>query len=351
MAANDFINEPIGHRPFKRALEDLEAHGFIKRDTGKQALGVVTRLYPTPCLTDHLFRYSIVAADCRNHFFYPRYADYARPVQLRRSSTRKDGVKTQGKRMKVDFNDPTARAISTRMNAFNAFLSKHTITGPAEADLDDVALYRSFNHGQRKNHAYRLGGRMNPHGGGYYLLEHRETKQRDLIRINGGKTVEVDISACFLTLAYHLLEMQLPNPGDPYDGTDLPRPIVKAWINMTLSNYGFHKEWLSSVLDKLAKEGHFNVPEEFPIKVVEAKIRDAMPVIDKWMNSHFTWANLHYEESEIMLAAMEKLAFEYEIVSLPIHDALRVPESKRDIAIEIIRTCFRDRTGLNPIIK
>lgn len=61
-------------------------------------------------------------------------------------------------------------------------------------------------------------------------------------------------------------------------------------------------------------------------------------------------ANLHYEESEIMLAAMEELAFVYGVPSLPIHDSLRVPVSKKGLAVEVIRSTFLSRTGMIPVI-
>lgn len=352
MGASDFTREPMGHAPFKRALQDLIDHDFVRRIVGKSGFdgepGFVTRIFPTPRLTSLLAGYGIIAAECRKHFTYPHPSVYATPIQLRASSKRtKETGKVQGKRMRVDWKDPTVLNLARRMNAVNRFLSKHTISGPVEADLDSLFIYRSFNHGQRADHGYKLGGRMYPYGSGYYSLKRDERK---LIKIEDGETVEVDISACFLTLAYYLLGMQLPNPGDPYEGTDLPRPIVKAWINMTLSNYGYHKKWPESVLERLAESGLFDVPDLYPIETVENKIRLAMPAIDRWMSSHFTWANLHHEESEIMLAAMEELAFTYGVPSLPIHDSLRVPISKKGLAIEVIRSTFLSRTGLDPVI-
>lgn len=291
MGAGDFTCEPMGHTPFKRALEDLTREGFISHLTGKSGFngepGFVTRIFPTPRLTSYLANYDITAAEYRKHFTYPHPSAFATPIQLRASSkrTKKNG-KMQGKRMRVDWKDPTVLDLARRMNGINRFLSKQTISGPVDADLDSLFIYRSFNHGQRADHRYKLGGRMYPYGGGYYLLKRDD---RNLITINNEDTVEVDISACFLTLAYYLLGMQLSNPGDPYEGTDLPRPVVKAWINMTLSNFDYHKEWLAPVLEKLAKDGLFDVPDRYPITLVEGRIRSAMPVIDRWMESHFTW--------------------------------------------------------------
>lgn len=358
MAAEDFTGGPMSLVPFGRALGDLAACGFVSCETGKrgdEGPGFVTRIWPTPRLTNHLASYGIFAKDCRTHFTYPRYADYARPIKLRASSTYKkskvnprEKVKVRGRRVKIDWKDSSVITIAARMNAYNRFLSKHVITGPTEADLNDVALYRSYNRGNWVNHGYKFGGRMFPHGNSYLGLKR---DQRSLIRIDGEKTVEVDISACFLTLAYYLLGMPLPHPGDPYAGTSLPRPIVKSWINMTLSNRGYHKDWLDTVLEKLATDSIFDVPDTYPIKAVEAEIRAAMPVVDKWMESSFSWADLHYEESEIMLAAMERLAFGYDVASLPIHDSLRVPASKKDLAVQVIRTTFLARTGLIPVIK
>ncbi|WP_156818722.1 hypothetical protein [Sphingomonas sp. Mn802worker] len=273
-------------------------------------------------------------------------------IQLRATSKRRGKNKLQGKRLKVDWHNPEVKRQAARMRAINAYIASHSVTGPEAGNLDEITLTRIYNQGDQPGHAYRKGGRIYVHGGGYQGLKHRELGQRSLIKFDGEDTVEVDISACFLTIAYSLLGMALPATPDPYEGTKLPRPIVKAWMNMTWSNPKFHRNWPNEVVNELedenAKKVFFAVRKTFPIKKVRDAIRSTFPVVDAWMESSFTWADLHYRESEIMLEVMETLAFKHNVLSLPVHDSIRVPLAKTKLVEEVIESVFSKHTGFKP---
>jgi len=356
MASKAFTGQPIGREPFRRALRDLEARQFVEVEDGKRGLGDepghVTRISSTVRLTDYLGGYGITPSACRSHFHYPRVAEYVRPIQLRASSKGKGRNKLQGERMKVDWSNPEVKRQAARMRAINAFIAKHDITGPEAGNLDDIFLYRSFNNGDQPGHNYKQGGRMYVYGGGYQALKQRKEGQRSLIKFDGEDTVEVDISACFLTLAYSMLGMIPPDLDNPYLGPNYPRPIIKAWMNMTWSNPTFHKSWPSEVVNDLedeeADERFSLVRKTYPIAKVRDSIRLSFPVVDAWMNSDFTWADLHYKESEIMLEVMEVVAFKHGVVSLPIHDSLRVATTKSDIVMRVLKETFLHHTGYLP---
>lgn len=167
------------------------------------------------------------------------------------------------------------------------------------------------------------------------------------ICFNGEPVAEVDISACFLTIAYALTGTPLPSTGDPYSGPDLERAVIKAWVNMTLSHTRYHKRWPTEVVEDLAQRRFPNLLKTNPIKRVENEIRAKLSIMANWPDVPIRWPEFFYEESEIMMAAMEKL-MSLGAASLPIHDSLLIPSSKVKEGIKAIQDSFYIRLGIVP---
>ncbi|GGD30023.1 hypothetical protein [Croceicoccus pelagius] len=62
------------------------------------------------------------------------------------------------------------------------------------------------------------------------------------------------------------------------------------------------------------------------------------------------WGRLQYLESEALLTAMEVLAFDHHIPSLPVHDSLIFPESHGEIGKETIKASFKSIVGVEPVV-
>lgn len=351
MAGRDFTGAPIGREPFKRARDDLANHDFIEVYEGDRAFrdreGYVTRILPLPRLTDLCAAMGVRAADHRRHFDYGHKVDDIPPIRLRAASIRDGKWKARGRLMRVDYKDPRVVAEAARIRALNSFIETHAITGSKEFQPLEIALYRSFNQGDHTGHSYRLGGRIYDNGESYQQMK---DKERSLIRINDEPVVEIDISACFLTIAYALTGTPLPSEDKPYHGPDLPRDITKAWVNMTLSHARFHSRWPKEVKEKLEKKGYTNLSKTHPIRSVEKEIRSKLPIMANWPDAPISWPEFFYEESEIMMEAMERLMV-LGIVSLPIHDSLLIPRSRLEQGITAIKDSFFDRLGLIPNVE
>lgn len=341
----------IGYEPFTRALNDLEKSGFVNVVRGDRAFrdreGFVTRIFVTPKLTDYLAVQGIAVCERFKHFSYRKHAEDEPPIKLRASSSRKKGKKVHGSKMTVDYKHPLIPIYAEQIKRLNAFIGKQVITGPEEADLDDIALCRVFNCGDEPGHDYRKGGRA------YAQYQNIESAKRSEIRINGEEVVEVDISACFLTIAHYLLGLPFDNDVDPYFGPNLPRPIIKAWVNMTLSHGKYHRKWPGDTVDDLEdpkRGGMTDVRRLYPIKAVREETLKHLPIVETWVQSGFSWADLFFVESEIVLSAIDQLALQYDTTALPLHDGIIVSSSSKDISMSVLSKTFLDITDIIPII-
>ncbi|MBS1984514.1 MAG: hypothetical protein JST16_10110, partial [Bdellovibrionales bacterium] len=139
------------------------------------------------------------------------------------------GRKIEGRKTKplmpYDCNDPQVAQMIRFGRAYNHFLSKHEILlDMPEAELEimyrtpektgeprppinfsDKRLHRVFNNG-----TFEEGGRFT---GAWWI--NVPAKYRDHLLIDGGQTVELDYSGCFLRMLYHLEGLEMEN--DPYD--------------------------------------------------------------------------------------------------------------------------------------
>lgn len=349
LAAKAFTGMEVGYQPFTRALADMERHGYVAVTKGtcawKDQPGTVTRIYSTPRLLEFLLSFGITPQSRFTHFTYKHAYEGTPPVQLRASSIRKKKTVTRGRRMKVDYSDPKVKDYAAQIRLINSFLAVQTITGPEGVDLDDIVLHRGFNHGDQPNYGYDKGGRI------YGKHQNIERDKRNDMRINGHDTIDIDVPACFLTIAHHLLGRSFSNNRDPYEGPDLPRPIIKAWINMTLSYGKYHSRWPKETVDDLAEQGFDNVRKRHPISKIRKEILKHFPIIEDWCKSPFDWSDLFFIESQIMADLLECLAIDHGIAALPIHDAVVISKKDEGIAKACFSDMFYKHTKIRPIIK
>lgn len=348
LRAGDFPSGGIGYTPFKRALEDMKRHGYASTIDGEPAwrdrLGTVTRVFVTPKLTDHLATHGITVADRDRHFQYSPAMDDIPPIQLRASSKKPWFNDGRGKLIDVAMSDPAVSTFADQIGRLNEYLHQQCIVGPGGERMD-IALYRGFNLGDEPGHGYKKGGRV------YAAYQGIKRKDRNLITINDQPTVEVDISACFLTLVHYLLGRPFFSDSDPYAGPSPHRDIVKAWVNLTIGYSAYHKRWPPEAIKKLEENGHMNVKERYPMATTKEEILKYLPIISDWVDSGYTWADLFFIESEIMIDAVERLALVHDIPALPIHDGIRVPVENTSLVKNVISESFIRLTGIIPLIK
>lgn len=353
-----FSEGRVSYRPFMAALGDLKRAGFISELRGQaecgKLVGVVTRLWATVRLTDHFIQMGVNPTEWRSHFDRHFSPDSLPVVTLRARSTRsKTGKKIVGRKIKVDQENSKVKASAAIIRDINAFVQKQKFEG-----IEDIAFFRGFNEGDQPSFDFNWGGRVYCHGGGYQNLPRYKPAadmDRSRIRINDEETVEVDISGCFITILYGLMGIPLRDPADPYEsekfkGINLPRHIVKTYVNMTLGHNKYHKKWPDEVKQDYRDKYNREIQADYPIGQTEKAIVAGLPIMQDWPDNPISWADLQFVESEVMLATITRLKYEQGICVLPVHDSVICQKSHVDIVMSYLAQAFYEHVGSMPII-
>ncbi|TCM18163.1 hypothetical protein EDF56_105514 [Novosphingobium sp. PhB165] len=249
--------------------------------------------------------------------------------------------------MPVDLEDPAVIGFANQVNEINAFMAEQDIQ-PAEWHF---AFSRIFGQGDLPDFNWNKGARLYSYGYGESYQQVKKAERKRL-SINGEPIAEVDIQASYLTILHHLLGAPPPE-ADPYDIPGIPRGVVKIWVTITLGNNGFHHRWPKESKQRYAEQSkseQADLERDHPFKSTQATILEHLPLLKDWPNCAVRWGDLQFLESCAVIDATHRLAMEYGIPALPLHDALLVPVSKANIAKEVLSECFYQKVGIRPKI-
>jgi hypothetical protein len=353
--AGSFTDLRVGHASYSTvhgAMLDsglLEVHRGYQRNinwgsTRSYYRGVETRTRGTGSFFQQLAEGGITPSNWKEHFIIipPAYQGIIdQPLQCFQGSRRVDGAKIRGPLMPIDPEDALAKELEAQVNRLNQFMANHVVGG-----LSHRGFTRIFSQGDSVGFRWNKGGRLYSLGARSYMLESEENRAG--MTLDGEPVVEIDIVACHLTILHALRAFALPNGNDVYSVEGLPREVVKAWVTMTLGHDRFHTNWPPEVTRRLEGNRGIRLKDDFPLKHIKQRIIDAIPLLRDWPESEFRWGDLHYRESCIVIGAMETLAFDHGIPSLPVHDSLIVPAPKRVVAQDALETSFRKVVGVVP---
>lgn len=359
LSPNSFTASPIGYRPFlavfnaaveAELVQVVEARTFYAPSSFAQTgwapvRGQATRFRATDALRKRFASQGITAQNWADHFVRETVARVTNgpTLELRAGKARMGRQVYKGRVVPIRKDDLQAQAILERVEKLNAFLAAQTI----EPLPSPVRLQRIFNDGDDPNHNWQQGGRVyGPHTN----LE-KET-ERAAIMINGEATKEIDLRASHLSILAGLghVPRSLIEVPDPYAVEGIPRPVVKQWVTMTLSHGKRHRAWPKGAVADFAKEG-IDLRKDFPVRPTGDAILKALPIIGgDGSGVAIGWQELQFRESEIILSAMETLAFGHGVPSLPVHDSLIVGEGVKGLAIEVLQEAFREQVGITPVI-
>ncbi len=356
--ANGFVAPGVGHDTFIAAHRGLQTLGLIEVAKGFQQKvvfsgkasyhhGQATRARGT----DALFRQSeakgISPENWREHFqVVPSNpeAGVMFPLQCREGSRVIHGFKIKGRSIPIDLEGPVEAALHTQVVKLNTFLSNHLIEG-----LGHRGFSRVFSQGGRDEYRWNKGGRLYSLGANSYQSANAE--ERSAMTIDGEAVVEIDVKACHLTILRALKGDRTSILVDPYIIEGLPRPVVKAWVTMTLGHSRYHLKWSSKVRESLPEDIGAALGKTYPIAATKELIIDAIPVLKDWPRSEFRWGDFHFIESCVVIKAMETLAYSHGVPCLPVHDSIIVPASKAHLAEGILKQSFMDEVGVYPLLK
>lgn len=353
MSSASFSGQPIGYDPFKRAVGDLQRHGFLMVEAGERPFrdepGIVTRVKPSTFLLEWLGHHGISPANRLIHFSVrspsASTASYTnRPVLrltegLKRSKTYN---KIYGKRLPVDLTDPRVAAIADQVRSINKFMATQTFSLDAPP-----SFFRAFNQGDDPYHNWSKGGRLCCHGSGYQQMS---KEKRAAILINGNPTVELDVSSCHLTIAYALTDTPLPNRADLYDVGNIPRTVIKLYVNSALSGGKLPVRWTKGHQEAFAKKHQGKLADLHSMKDVAALIARHFPVVAKSIGKGLSWADYQHVESQIITNVVHSLAVNEGIASLSVHDSLIIEVDRLEDAVKRLHASFINAIGIRPTL-
>lgn len=362
MNAASFTGQAVGQRPFMVVYSAMHDE-MVEEVRGNRVWGDsqiaksrkvpvwqrATRFRATPALLQWFADRGISRNNWDEHFErdvpLSRASTASCPLVLRSGKPPRHFGLSKGYRMPIDHSNAQVEAQITRMDRINAYLARVEVKphGP-------VLLRRIFAYGDDPKHGWRKGGRLYAVGASPYQTAKRE--RRAVITINGVRTCELDIRASHVTILAGL--GHIPHfDGDPYviPGGP-PRPVVKRWVNMTLSHGKRHARWPKSAVDDLDRHDGIDLAA-YPIKETGDTILRHLPILKDDASSSVAvgWGELQFRESEVVLASMEVLAFEHDVPALPVHDSLIVPVDARAVAKVVLGEVFKNAFGVAPEIE
>lgn len=230
------------------------------------------------------------------------------------------------------------------LRPLNSMLASATI----EIATNDLSTLRKLGRrgvNPRRRQLYRLfHGEDCPDRleGGFWINMPRNL--RHLIRIDGEPVAEADFQAMQLHLLYHLDGMSLWDDfdgDDPFSLPDLPgvsRDIVKLVFN-AVTNTDTDVEAERGARDKLRKR-LADGGKGLDLKRVIAALKATHPPITRH-RGRTAWKRLQQIESDVLLSVLDRAVIDG-VVTLPIHDACLVPESKAGWLVEAMTSGLND---------
>jgi hypothetical protein len=301
-----------------------------------------SRWKPTDALFELCASYKITPETISKHF---RWKLPANPLVLKSPSGRANGQKQRGRTIRFERTAKT-EALEETIREINRFLAKHEIAGCTHR-----SFRRIFNDADDpKSYRWNRGGRLYSDGGDSYQFVNRE--ERSKIKIDGAKTVEIDIKASHLTILYGLAGLKLPKT-DPYAVKGLDRDIVKAWFVILFGSAAYPKRWSKETSESYAKRHNGQKPgKKYPMHKVTAICAEKFKAPLKFFfDNKLDSLDLQFIESEIIINAMVTLIANHDRPSLPVHDSLIVKKSDKEAAKTVLEAEFEKRAKIKPILK
>ncbi len=352
-----FTGGPVTFTAFDGAWRGLEALGLLSHTPGKHRYhplgfdggpmklpGQASVFVVSEALLSLSQQHGVSLENIEEHFVQDRA-----PLELRTFSEWEWSPKSRARKIsgqQVKFTpDERTEALAAQVQCLNAFLGTFKMEGGRF-----YGLYRGFNTGKEADaFKWDKGGRLYAYGDRAY--QWLTGDQRALITINGELTVEVDISASYLTIFHGLTNQKLDTQaGDLWSRIEIEDKLVaKEWVNLSLTAGKRLAKWPKEKATKYRTRTGRDLPTDYPVRDVEAKALKAFPGVSR-LNGSLTWAELMFAEAEVVVATMKKLMGR-EVPAFPVFDSLIVPVSQVRFATGVLYDEFYRRIGVKPLLK
>lgn len=344
---NTFSDSHCNYRQFIKIINAMISHNLIEREKGRKRTNFFDKnvwIYETAStlrLNKKFLRFceklNINYSNIENILekSLPKYF-----IKCRKPSKLIRGKKYKGELVSVNTlkSNSLFKEINLKLNELNNFLNNASYTNMKFNGL--VRMYASHIKGAE----FSFGGRLQALGNENY--QSLSKIERSKILINNNSVKEIDIKACHLSIFYSCINSKLPS-HDPYKIDNIHRDIVKAWINISLTNSKYCTRWPSKIRSKLIKLGH-DMKRLTANKVLEI-ILPQIPVLKLLKDADISWKVLQNYESELMFKTIYKLYLN-DIVALPIHDSLLVEKHNEKVAKNTLNETFLEMFGNTPLL-
>jgi hypothetical protein len=334
MHAKSFTGAKVSSRTFTQLIEGLKGLAFIDHVAGHQVSDdpsdtgqYAARFSATPALLKFCSEHGVEPTYALDHFMF-EYDLPKKPLELRARKVKSFYTSTDIPGRPMEFErTPKVEAFEHDLRELNAFFAKQILRGGSHH-----GYVRIFHNGDDPDFDWDMGGRL-------YSQHFKDSYQvcnanmRRAMTLNGEAVAEIDIRASYLSIFLALNNVQLDPKKDPYllDGLDASdRGAVKAWMVATFGSNKPVSRWPSDMLKKNPSLRGYKA------SFIRDRSLANYPALERWgeprLGRPFSWANLMWIESQIMIKTMLDLMRNYSVPSLSVHDSLIVPASKTDLA-------------------
>ena len=347
---NSFTGIGFSRHTFDVVVNRLEEYGYIRFERGERGpkKRFLSRNYLRLKLVKFFDKHGINNGNLRDNIqrYVPEDFVGKTYVEVRTGSWRlyKSRIKLKGRKVSNHRFRKNKKFIEQmkRMEEVNDFLFQFELKLPNGGSFN--GLRRIFGKYKDECYAFDQGGRLyGQYGDDYQQLP--KGKRAEAV-INCEPVTEVDIHGSFLTIAHCLRGVPFPDITDLYEIEGVHRDIIKNWINLTLTDTKPRAKWPSDTKKQLIEDGLAPHAAGF----YSGPILKHYPFLATMDETNHGWGTLQYIESEIMLMTMEALR-KSGIPAYPVHDSLMVPRRHRQRCVDLLSECFRETTGITPILK
>jgi hypothetical protein len=376
--AREFSRQEVSHRAFKAAVEAMGEAGLAglaaqaARTKGDFYVpggdGVAQfdgnwapRFQPMPLLLSMADRWGVLE-NPKDHFTRrPRRPTRTGLIVLRGRGRGHGEGKTKGNKLRLP-EGPYLERLRDDVERINAAIARAGVEG-----CPLPVLFRAFTLTIGDGNKPALHGRFYTPGKDGYVQMPKVLRKG--MTISGEPIAEADVSAsqfwCFYGAAsrFGLVERDPSHHRDLYAVPGLPRAVVKAFVAATWGQGKLPTNWPRGAKEDLAEQG-IAIKDHSISKVREAVLREH-PVLHHLERVLIAAGLDAFEghtpaslcslwlmgiEAEALRMALLTLLEEDGVMALPLHDALLVPESKAERAMERLREAFWWAAGIKPRI-
>ncbi len=331
---------------FVQAIRAMESAGFLQRAAHRRFKasafgyfeGVTARYRAAEALLALAKTHGIPITPYTvgTHFKYglPKtVVELREPVEWRFGAAGRNRI--EGAKIPIPETEETA-FIAAQVRSLNEGLQARAIAGGWH-----YAFKRVFNDGDPARPVLSRGGRLYSIGPSNY--QHDSKEKRSEITIDGVRTREIDIRACFLTILYGLFHdegFSMPI-GDLYTVAGHDREVGKTWFKVAIGSGAIPEQWSKDVVKAFRDDTKGRNLRKHDIADVTRKMLEKHPVIRHALEGFKLNSKILMRvESWIVVETLVRLQNEFGIPALPVHDSLIVKEPDVATAVGVLKARF-----------